>query len=290
MMSEHGPDYTVIDCQGSAGTPRRAFTFDQERDSSVVIRGLTIKGGYGPSYNGRSCGGAVLCDGVSPALYNCIFTGNHAKVGGALYATDASPTIVNCDFVHNDADTGAAISVANFAYVDPEHCIIAYNTVGLGVVCGSASDVTLYCCDVYGNQKGNWVGCLIGQQYSNDNFSADPLFCSVTQFRYGIGDENSPCLPENNACGVVVGALGLGCSCDCGMVFGDVNSDEALNPVDVVYMVNYVYKQQDARVAPSNCPFPTGDVDCNNQVNPVDIVYYVNKVYKSQDAFCDPCG
>jgi hypothetical protein len=76
--------------------------------------------------------------------------------------------------------------------------------------------------------------------------------------------------------------------CDCG-VWGDVNDDAAINPVDVVYMVNFVYKNQDARVQPPDCPYEAGDVDCNDQVNPVDVVYYVNYVYKNQKAFCDPC-
>jgi hypothetical protein len=77
---------------------------------------------------------------------------------------------------------------------------------------------------------------------------------------------------------------------NCGSPFGDVNCDAAVNPVDVVYMVNYVYKNQDARCYPGgwNCPYDIGDVDCNGAVNPIDVVYYVNYVYKNQDAFCSP--
>jgi len=78
----------------------------------------------------------------------------------------------------------------------------------------------------------------------------------------------------------------------CGEPYGDVNCDNALNPVDVVYMVNYVYKDQDARCYPWNwsCPYDLGDVDCSGGINPVDVVYYVNKVYKNMDAFCNPYG
>ena len=80
-------------------------------------------------------------------------------------------------------------------------------------------------------------------------------------------------------------------SCDCG-VWGDVSGDGAINPVDVVKMVNFVYKGNDTRVQPPNCPRQAGDVNCDNAVNPVDVVRYVNYVYKGQtDAFCaDPCG
>ena len=81
--------------------------------------------------------------------------------------------------------------------------------------------------------------------------------------------------------------LTTGSNWDCG-VWGDVNGDDLVNPVDVVYMVNHVYKNQDARTQPPNCPYEAGDVNCDAQVNPVDVVYFVNYVYKNQDAFCDP--
>jgi hypothetical protein len=76
--------------------------------------------------------------------------------------------------------------------------------------------------------------------------------------------------------------------CNCG-VWGDVTDDGAVNPVDVVYLVNFVYKSLDARIQPPACPYEAGDVDCNTQVNPVDVVYLVNYVYKSLDALCRPC-
>jgi len=77
-------------------------------------------------------------------------------------------------------------------------------------------------------------------------------------------------------------------TCDC-TVWGDVNDDALVNPVDVVYMVSYVYKNQDARVLQTDCSVETGDADCNGQVNPVDVVYFVSFVYKDQNAFCEPC-
>jgi len=82
---------------------------------------------------------------------------------------------------------------------------------------------------------------------------------------------------------------GDACECICG-VWGDVNDDGEINPVDVVYLVNFVYKNIDGRTVWPDCPHVTGDVNCDDAVNPVDVVYYVNFVYKNQDAFCDdPC-
>jgi len=77
--------------------------------------------------------------------------------------------------------------------------------------------------------------------------------------------------------------------CDCG-VWGDVTGDDLVNPVDVVYMVNHVYKNQDARIQPPDCPFAAGDVNCDQAVNPLDVVYYVNYVYKVPVPFpCNGC-
>jgi len=82
---------------------------------------------------------------------------------------------------------------------------------------------------------------------------------------------------------------GDACACNCG-VWGDVTGDGVINPVDVVYMVNYVYLSVNMLVQPPNCPRLAGDVNCDDNVNPVDVVFYVNHVYLSLNMFCaDPC-
>jgi len=66
--------------------------------------------------------------------------------------------------------------------------------------------------------------------------------------------------------------------------------DGNINPVDVVYIVNYVYKNLDARPVLPNCPGNNGDWNCDGNVNPVDVVWYVNYVYKNSGIGpCDPC-
>jgi len=78
--------------------------------------------------------------------------------------------------------------------------------------------------------------------------------------------------------------------CDCGAVWGDMNGDASVNPVDVVYIINFVYRAQDDRPVLPSCPDQPGDVNCNGPVDAVDVVYYLNYVYKDQNAFCsDPC-
>jgi len=82
--------------------------------------------------------------------------------------------------------------------------------------------------------------------------------------------------------------------CDCDDWTGDLDCSYTLSPIDVVIIVNFVYKDQDARCYPTgwNCPSKMGDVNCDSAVNAVDVVNYINYVYKNWKPFplCpDPC-
>jgi len=280
LKSEHGPRYTIIDCQGTPGEPRRAFTFVNSEDETFVIDGFSIRNGYGPLVDGGPTGGAMLFRYSSPTVQNCIFTNNYALLGGAIFARDANPRFINCTFAGNEAEYGAALSAGFYGDMTTENCIVAFNGPGVGVYCYGSGSATLVCCDVYGNVGGDWTGCIATQATINGNFSSDPNLCNVAIGDVGLSSELSPCLPGNNDCAALIGALDQGCSCNCG-VWGDADGNGEVNPVDAVYMVNFVYKNQDARVQPFNCPYKAGDVNCDDAVNPVDVVYYVNYVYKN---------
>lgn len=80
----------------------------------------------------------------------------------------------------------------------------------------------------------------------------------------------------------------LHCACT---GFCDMDGDGSFNPLDVSYIVAYVYKSQDFRAPLYNCTRDNGDWDCNGDVSPLDVAYYVNKVYKSYTTGpCDPCA
>ncbi len=82
-----------------------------------------------------------------------------------------------------------------------------------------------------------------------------------------------------------------GAGCDC-TGFGNLDGNPGINPVDVVHLVNYVYKSIDPpTVELPDCPGIDGDWNCDGVVNPVDVVMIVNYVYKSiLSALCDPCA
>ncbi len=160
-------------------------------------------------------GGGIACGGDAVIeLAACTVTGNSAGVrGGAIDAIDASSVSVTASTLSdNSALVGGCLLVDSSASATLENSILSFSAQGSAVACAGEASASLTCCDVYGNEGGDWVGCIADQLGVNGNIEADPLFCGPVD-----GDEpytlqwNSPCAqPNNPACGLV-GARGVGC-------------------------------------------------------------------------------
>ncbi|MFC1475790.1 hypothetical protein ACFLQW_02160 [Candidatus Zixiibacteriota bacterium] len=76
-----------------------------------------------------------------------------------------------------------------------------------------------------------------------------------------------------------------------GALKGDLNNDGGSDPLDMVYMINYVYRMTDNFVYPEGwgCPYELGDTDCNGKIDPVDVINLGILIYRGLDAMCDPC-
>lgn len=59
---------------------------------------------------------------------------------------------------------------------------------------------------------------------------------------------------------------------------GDANNDNSLNILDIVYLINFKYKDGPSPVPDETC---SGDADCDCQVNILDAVLLINSLYKS---------
>jgi len=77
--------------------------------------------------------------------------------------------------------------------------------------------------------------------------------------------------------------------CDCSMN-GDWNCDGRINPIDAVYIVNYVYLQApQGPCNPGHC-FQNGDINCDGNINPADVVWLAGYIYRPGFPHpCDPC-
>jgi len=77
--------------------------------------------------------------------------------------------------------------------------------------------------------------------------------------------------------------------CDCDG-FCDLDLNGLITPLDVMIIVNYVYRAFDSRSPLPDCPLENGDWDCVNSVTPLDVALYANYVYRTLGTGpCDPC-
>lgn len=156
-------------------------------------------------------GGGMYIDGSSnPSIRYCVFAACSASDGGAILgAHTGMPAITNCTFYNNwGAMGGAAVWGGGYAM---DNCIVAFNQgMDTWAPVINGSNVTLSCCDVFGNTPADYDGGISGQLGTRGNISLDPLFANAES-----GDlrllSGSPCLahaPAHPDCGLA-GALPL---------------------------------------------------------------------------------
>jgi predicted outer membrane repeat protein len=113
---------TIIDCEGEG----RAFIFNSGEDPNYIVSGITITNGF------ANFGGAILCDGASPAIRNCRIVNNTAiGNGGAIYCTNASPWIINSEISGNSSGGfGGGIYAEAGSIPEIINCLITFNSSG----------------------------------------------------------------------------------------------------------------------------------------------------------------
>jgi hypothetical protein len=160
--------------------------------------------------------GAVNLTHAAAVFERTIFRGNESRFwGGALMNQGYAGTthLLGCTLVGNRTalSWGGAIFTCGEATPIIENCIVAFNDGDAAINAYDATSLpTVICCDVFGNIGGDYGGALGDQTGINGNISAPPLFCHLEEHDYHLAS-TSPCLPENNACGVLMGALDQGC-------------------------------------------------------------------------------
>jgi hypothetical protein len=147
----------------------------------------------------------------APNFTRCLFLDNSAPAGGALYNRDGTtPSYTGCTFVGNSSANGAVMITRSASVTNLVRCILAFSPEGAAVTWDGTGAVTSFCSDVYGNAGGDWTGPLAGQLGINDNFAANPVFCDRFGGDLQLGSV-SPCQPANSPCGLLIGALDVGC-------------------------------------------------------------------------------
>jgi len=330
VMSENGPENTIINCEGGDTEPHRGFLFANGEDTVSILSGFKIQGGYGhfdgPDMESQA-GGILFINNSSPLIYNCIFIDNFSEEyggalglrgaspvirdctiklntaygwGGGIYSVGSSPNIVNtiiegnesnngggallvtgipyfdnciflnnsssrgggvlintsspiinnCIFYNNYGGNGGAIFIQNSdnavvsnctftnnespnacinsdnSFLLIEYSIIAFNIDGQSVAGGVPQ---LVCCDLFGNDGGDWVGGIFNQFGIDGNISVDPLFCDTANGNFNISI-SSPCHPDSS-CGLI-GSNDVGCMGEMVTDFGIEGEASILNIVN----------------------------------------------------------
>jgi parallel beta-helix repeat protein len=269
------------------------ITFASGEDSSSVIRGFTITGGYSTD------GGGIFCYGSSPIIVENFLVENDTYGGygggGGIYCGYGSNAkihrnvLVDCglpefilleqesdvDLVNNTLCNGwDAISI-----LSNSHALLKNNIINRFGCCGIrcyGGTWTIEYNDIFQNDP-NYEG-LPDQTGFNGNISADPLFLD-----WGENDLrltlDSPCInagdPTDSVPPLGGGRIDIGAfEFPSQYVHGDANGDGAVACDDVIYLINYLF-----RFGPAPYPFEAGDANGNGDINVGDIVYLIIYLY-----------
>lgn len=280
FISNNGDSHIPEGDGGAIWAFRTALVIDT---CSFTLNSATTRGGmisgYGTQVHMRSTlvegnssllgGGIRLTEGGSLSIEECTFTGNSAGTGGAIdLGANVSATISRSTFFGNACGgAGACIHVGGSSPLSVTRCILAYSHGGTAVIDGPAvksAPTAVSCCDIYGNSGGDWVGYLAGHQPGVGNFSADPMFCDTSAGDLSL-DKYSPCLPQYNRCGQLIGRYDQGC--DLGFACGDANGDGSVSLEDVAVLETLYFE-----CGPAPAPWGAVDVNCDGLVNVADVL------------------
>ncbi len=155
-------------------------------------------------------GGGVSCEGGGPYTFtNVTFWENESfhEGGGGLHYVQSTGSLDQCTFWYNDAPVGSGILAGESSQFSVTRTILAFSEEGAPIDCDGTLTTVTHCCS-YGNAGGD---SLCGDYY--DNMFEPPSFCDPQAGDFTLFN-HSPCLPENNAWGELIGAHDLGCVYD----------------------------------------------------------------------------
>jgi len=103
LISENGPQYTTINCDGNETFPHRAILLDGGEDTSSIIDGFTITNAFVSGYTNT---GAISCQSSGVTIRNCIITDN-ASSGISFLSSSSECRIFDCTISHNKTGVDA---------------------------------------------------------------------------------------------------------------------------------------------------------------------------------------
>jgi len=206
VMSENGPESTIIDVQADSLDPHRGFHIRRAEGANSVIKGFTITTAWSPGD-----GGAIWCQGTSPTIAeNYIFL-NVAYQGGGISCHGGSALLVDNEITGNMALwDGGGVGIENHSTVTLQNNIIVSNSAyedGGGIWCYDYSSPVMIGNTIAGNYAndlgggvfyhyycaGTVTNCIIwgnipGGIYKTSTCSPTLTYCDVQTIQPGQGN------------------------------------------------------------------------------------------------------
>jgi len=163
--------------------------------------------------DGGMAAGGLLLTSSGASITWCTFSRNQAWDGGGAVVLDhSSPDIASCTLFGNAAPHGTVYCSFGSSPTITK-CIFAFGEDGPAIECRpDDSSPQLDCCDIFGNEVGDWTGYIADQNGLVGNISLDPLLCDPDNDDLAVASD-SPCAPfspPNLQCDLI-GAWPVGC-------------------------------------------------------------------------------
>jgi parallel beta-helix repeat protein len=220
VMSENGPDVTIIDCEGSYLDYHRGFYFHSGENESSVVQGFTIQNGYAyEDYWPQNAGGGILCSSSSPTIIDNTITENTVYGdGGGISCWDSSPIIRGNTITGNMCiDWGGGISCQTNSSPTITGNTITDNygsSKGGGILCTSNSSPSITGNTITGNYAF-WDGSGISCLDSSPTITGNTITANTVDYDGGgiSCDDSSPIITGNTITGNMAQSRGGGIWC-----------------------------------------------------------------------------
>lgn len=199
----HAAVIEMVDCEFENNSALHGGATDFHIGSVVTARNCRY-------YENSAIEAGCLClfAGCDGTIEGCTFYGNTCTDWASALAVGKSSMchVQSCTFYGNTGGSGAVL--LSDAPCTMAQTVIAFNGGGLY----EYSTVTMTCCDIFGNQGGDWIGSFAGQYGIDGNISEDPLFCDpeLRDLRLNAASPCAPFSPPNPECDLI-GAWPVGC-------------------------------------------------------------------------------
>lgn len=181
------------------------------RYSNPILEDVILRDNRTLAPDGR--GGAIRCYYGDPILTRVAFVANEAPGGGGglCLETDSSPVLRQVTFHGNRSDgPGGAVYCRDQSAMDLEGGMLTLNlaSAGGGIHVETAAALpSVACSNLFGNTPDSYGGAIADQTGLNGNLSLWPDYCDIAAHDLRLL-ASSPGLPENNDCGLLMGAFG----------------------------------------------------------------------------------